>query len=339
MYRGKLPMFKAIIVNKTEDEKIYAQLTNIEDSELPAEGNVTIAVHYSDVNFKDGLCLSGKGRLVREYPHIPGIDFSGIVLESEDSRFEPGDKVINTGWRVGEIWFGGYSQKAKVKGDWLVPLPRSMSLKDSMIIGTAGLSAMLGIIELEDNGMRPEMGPILVTGATGGVGSIAVAILASLGYEVTCVTGNVNKNKTYLNQLGATNIIEREPLAQPLNKTLESAIWGGCIDTVGGVILARILAQMKHETAVAAIGNAADSSLPGSVIPFLLRGIKLIGIDSASKETPKRIRAWQRLASDLPTDLLKLIGTEITLSDVIQAGEDILAGNTFGRLVVNVKDA
>ena len=332
-------MFKAIIVNKTEDEKIFAQLSDIEDSQLPVEGNVTIEVHYSDVNFKDGLCLSGKGRLVREYPHIPGIDFSGIVLESRDSRFKTGDKVINTGWRVGEIWFGGYSQKARVKGDWLVPLPDSMSLKNSMVIGTAGLSAMLGIIELEDNGMRPDTGPVLVTGATGGVGSIAVAVLASLGYEVTCVTGDINKNKSFLNKLGAKNIIERESLAQPLNKPLESAVWGGCIDTVGGVMLARILAQMKHETAVAAIGNAGDSSLPASVIPFLLRGIKLIGIDSASKETSKRIRAWQRLSYDLPPDLLKLIGTEIMLSEVIQAGEDILAGNTFGRLVVNVKDA
>ena len=332
-------MFKAIIVNKTEDEKIFAQLSDIEDSQLPVEGNVTIEVHYSDVNFKDGLCLSGKGRLVREYPHIPGIDFSGIVLESRDSRFKTGDKVINTGWRVGEIWFGGYSQKARVKGDWLVPLPDSMSLKNSMVIGTAGLSAMLGIIELEDNGMRPDTGPVLVTGATGGVGSIAVAVLASLGYEVTCVTGDINKNKSFLNKLGAKNIIERKSLAQPLNKPLESAVWGGCIDTVGGVMLARILAQMKHETAVAAIGNAGDSSLPASVIPFLLRGIKLIGIDSASKETSKRIRAWQRLSYDLPPDLLKLIGTEIMLSEVIQAGEDILAGNTFGRLVVNVKDA
>ena len=332
-------MFKAIIVNKTEDGRIYAQLSDVEDSQLPAEGNVKIEVHYSDVNFKDGLCLSGKGKLVREYPHIPGIDFSGIVLESEDSRFKPGDEVIHTGWRVGEIWFGGYSQKAKVRGDWLVPLPKSMSLKNSMIIGTAGLSAMLGIIELEDNGMRPDSGPILVTGSTGGVGSIAVAILASLGYEVTCVTGNVSKNTTFLNQLGAANVIEREPLSQPLNKALESAVWGGCIDTVGGVMLARILAQMKSDTAVAAIGNAGDSSLPTSVIPFLLRGIKLIGIDSASKETSKRIRAWQRLSSDLPIDMLDLIGSEIMLSEVIQAGEDILAGNTFGRLVVNVKDA
>ena len=332
-------MFKAIIVNQTEDGRIQAQLSDIEDSQLPTEGNVTIEVHYSDVNFKDGLCLSGKGKLVREYPHIPGIDFSGIVLESEDACFKPGDKVISTGWRVGEIWFGGYSQKAKVKGEWLVPLPKSMSLKNSMIIGTAGLSAMLGIIELEDNGMRPDTGPILVTGATGGVGSIAVAVLASLGYEVTCVTGNVSKNTTFLNQLGATNIIERETLSKPMNKTLESAVWGGCIDTVGGVMLARILAQMKSNTAVAAIGNAGDSTLPASVIPFLLRGIKLIGIDSASKETSKRIRAWQRLSSDLPSDMLDLIGSEIMLSEVIQAGEDILAGNTFGRLVVNVKDA
>ena len=187
--------------------------------------------------------------------------------------------------------------------------------------------------------MMPDTGPILVTGATGGVGSIAVAVLASLGYEVTCVTGNVSKNTTFLNQLGATNIIERETLSKPMNKTLESAVWGGCIDTVGGVMLARILAQMKSNTAVAAIGNAGDSTLPASVIPFLLRGIKLIGIDSASKETSKRIRAWQRLSSDLPSDMLELIGSEIMLPEVIQAGEDILAGNTFGRLVVNVKDA
>ena len=331
-------MFKAIIVNKAEDERISAHISDVDESQLPADGNVTIEVHYSDVNFKDGLCLNGKGRLVREYPHIPGIDFSGIVLESDDSRFSPGDKVINTGWRVGELWFGGYSQKARVKAEWLVPLPEQMSLKQAMAIGTAGLSAMLGIIELEDNGMTPENGPVLVTGATGGVGSIAVAVLSSLGYEVSATTGDVEKNTPFLEQLGATTIINRKTLQEPLNKVLESAVWGGCIDSVGGVTLARILAQMKHETAVAAIGNAGDSSLPATVIPFLLRGIKLIGIDSASKAIPKRIRAWERLSSDLPSEKLSLISTEISLLDTIQAGKDILVGNTFGRLVVNVKD-
>ena len=332
-------MFKAIIVNKAEDETISAHISDVDESQLPADGNVTIEVHYSDVNFKDGLCLNGKGRLVREYPHIPGIDFSGIVLESDDPRFSSGDKVINTGWRVGEVWFGGYSQKARVKAEWLVPLPEQMSLKQAMAIGTAGLSAMLGIIELEDNGMTPENGPVLVTGATGGVGSIAVAVLSSLGYEVSATTGDVEKNTPFLNQLGATTIINRQTLQEPLNKVLESAVWGGCIDSVGGVTLARILAQMKHETAVAAIGNAGDSSLPATVIPFLLRGIKLIGIDSASKAIPKRIRAWERLSRDLPSEKLSLISTEISLLDTIQAGKDILVGNTFGRLVVNVKDA
>ena len=332
-------MFKAIIVNKAEDETISANISDVDESQLPADGNVTIEVHYSDVNFKDGLCLNGKGRLVREYPHIPGIDFSGIVLESDNALFKPGDKVINTGWRVGEIWFGGYSQKARVKAEWLVPLPEHMSLKEAMAIGTAGLSAMLGVIELEDNGMTPENGPVLVTGATGGVGSIAVAVLSSLGYEVTATTGDVKKNSPFLRQLGAAKIIDRQTLQEPLNKTLESAVWGGCIDTVGGVTLARILAQMKHETAVAAIGNAGDSSLPGTVIPFLLRGIKLIGIDSANKAIPKRIQAWERLSRDLPSEKLSLISKEISLFDVIQAGKDILAGNTFGRLVVNVKDA
>ena len=332
-------MFKAIIVNKAEDETISAHISDVDESQLPADGNVTIEVHYSDVNFKDGLCLNGKGRLVREYPHIPGIDFSGIVLESDDPRFSSGDKVINTGWRVGEVWFGGYSQKARVKAEWLVPLPEQMSLKQAMAIGTAGLSAMLGIIELEDNGMTPENGPVLVTGATGGVGSIAVAVLSSLGYEVSATTGDVEKNTPFLNQLGATTIINRQTLQEPLNKVLESAVWGGCIDSVGGVTLARILAQMKHETAVAAIGNAGDSSLPATVIPFLLRGIKLIGIDSASKAIPKRIRAWERLSRDLPSEKLALISTEISLLDTIQAGKDILVGNTFGRLVVNVKDA
>ena len=331
-------MFKAIIVNKAEDETISAQISDIDESQLPADGNVTIEVHYSDVNFKDGLCLNGKGRLVREYPHIPGIDFSGIVLESDDSRFSPGDKVINTGWRVGEVWFGGYSQKARVKAEWLVPLPEQMSLKQAMAIGTAGLSAMLGIIELEDNGMTPENGPVLVTGATGGVGSIAVAVLSSLGYEVSATTGDIEKNTPFLKQLGATTIIDRKTLQEPLNKVLESAVWGGCIDSVGGVTLARILAQMKHETAVSAIGNAGGSSLPATVIPFLLRGIKLIGIDSASKAIPKRIRAWERLSRDLPSEKLSLISTEISLLDTIQAGKDILVGNTFGRLVVNVKD-
>ena len=331
-------MFKAIIVNKAEDERISAHISDVDESQLPADGNVTIEVHYSDVNFKDGLCLNGKGRLVREYPHIPGIDFSGIVLESDDSRFSPGDKVINTGWRVGEVWFGGYSQKARVKAEWLVPLPEQMSLKQAMAIGTAGLTSMLGIIELEDNGMTPENGPVLVTGATGGVGSIAVAVLSSLGYEVSATTGDVEKNTPFLEQLGATTIINRKTLQEPLNKVLESAVWGGCIDSVGGVTLARILAQMKHETAVAAIGNAGDSSLPATVIPFLLRGIKLIGIDSASKAIPKRIRAWERLSSDLPSEKLSLISTEISLLDTIQAGKDILVGNTFGRLVVNVKD-
>ena len=220
-------MFKAIIVNKAEDETISAHISDVDESQLPADGNVTIEVHYSDVNFKDGLCLNGKGRLVREYPHIPGIDFSGIVLESDDPHFSPGDKVINTGWRVGEVWFGGYSQKARVKAEWLVPLPEKMSLKQAMAIGTAGLAAMLGIIELEDNGMTPENGPVLVTGTTGGVGSIAVAVLSSLGYEVSATTGDVEKNTPFLKQLGATTIINRQTLQEPLNKVLESAVWGG----------------------------------------------------------------------------------------------------------------
>ncbi|CUH87386.1 Acrylyl-CoA reductase AcuI [Phaeobacter sp. CECT 5382] len=329
-------MFNALIVNKDEDSGLAtAAVEQISLDRLP-EAEVTVAVEYSTVNYKDGLCLSPKGGgLVRKYPHIPGIDFAGTVEASDDARYKPGDKVVLTGWRVGEAHWGGYSQKARVKADWLVPLPAGLDSRQAMAVGTAGLTAMLSVMALEDHGMQKNHGPVLVTGAAGGVGSVATAILANLGYEVAAVTGRP-ETEDYLRSLGATQIVAREELNETVKRPLESENWAGCIDAVGGAMLARVLGQMKYGASVAAVGLAGGADLPATVIPFLLRGVNLLGIDSVMQPYDNRLRAWQRLATDLPMEKLEAMVQPAVLSDLPKLGAEILQGQVKGRVVVDV---
>ena len=326
--------FNALVVNKSEDGTVRAGVEQLTLEQLP-EGNVTVAVEYSTVNYKDGLCLSTGGGLVRNYPHVPGIDFAGTVESSDDDRYKPGDKVVLTGWRVGEAWWGGYSQKARVKADWLVPLPAGLSTQDAMAVGTAGLTAMLSVIALEKHGLTPSDNPVLVTGAAGGVGSVATAILANLGYKVAGVTGRP-ETAGYLTSLGASEIIPREEINETVKRPLEGERWSGCIDAVGGAMLARVLGQMVYGGSVASVGLAGGAGLPATVIPFLLRGVNLLGIDSVMRPYADRVEAWQRIASDLPMDKLHGMVQSATLSDLPQLGSDILAGKVRGRVVVDV---
>ena len=327
-------MFNALVVNKDEDEKTSAEVEKVSIDQLP-EGNVTVAVEYSTVNYKDGLCIGSGGGMVRNYPHVPGIDFSGTVEASDDDRYSPGDKVVLTGWRVGEVQWGGYSQKARVNADWLVPLPELISSKQAMAIGTAGLTAMLAIIALEQHGLQKSNGSVLVTGGSGGVGSVAIAILSKLGYEVATVTGRP-ESADYLKSLGASIIVPREELNEAIKRPLEKQVWSGCVDTVGGEMLARVFGQMFYGSSVAAVGNAGGARLPASVMPFILRGVNLLGIDSVMQPYQNRLKAWERLASDLPMDKLEAMITPATLSDLPRLGVDILRGQVRGRVVVDV---
>ena len=328
-------MFDALMVNKDEESgKTHAEVTQIDLDRLP-EGDVTVAVEYSTVNYKDGLCIGPGGGLVRKYPHIPGIDFAGTVEASDDDRYKPGDKVVLTGWRVGEAHWGGYAQKARVKADWLVPLPEGLDTRQAMAVGTAGFTAMLSVMALEDHGLVPGNGPVLVTGAAGGVGSVGVAILAALGHEVAGVTGRPD-TADYLKSLGATQIVAREELNETVKRPLESETWAGCIDAVGGEMLARVLGQMKYGGSVAAVGLAGGAGLPATVIPFLLRGVNLLGIDSVMQPYDNRLRAWQRIGKDLPLSKLEDMVVPATLSDLPKLGADILNGQVRGRVVVDV---
>ena len=326
--------FNALVVDKSEDGTVRAGVEQLTLEQLP-EGNVTVAVEYSTVNYKDGLCLSSGGGLVRNYPHIPGIDFAGTVESSDDDRYKPGDKVVLTGWRVGEVWWGGYSQKARVKADWLVPLPTGLSTQDAMAVGTAGLTAMLSVIALEKHGLTPSDNPVLVTGAAGGVGSVATAILANLGYKVAGVTGRP-ETADYLTSLGASEIIPREEINETVKRPLEGERWSGCIDAVGGAMLARVLGQVVYGGSVASVGLAGGAGLPATVIPFLLRGVNLLGIDSVMRPYEDRVEAWKRIASDLPIEKLQGMVQPATLCDLPQLGKDILAGQVRGRVVVDV---
>ncbi|MGJ8583445.1 MAG: acrylyl-CoA reductase (NADPH) [Marinosulfonomonas sp.] len=327
-------MFKALVVEKDDAGKTHAAVQEISTDQLP-QGDVTVAVEYSTVNYKDGLCIGPGGGLVRNYPHVPGIDFSGTVESSTDPRYAVGDKVVLTGWRVGEAHWGGYAQKARVNADWLVKLPEGLTPKQAMAVGTAGFTAMLSVIALEDHGLAAGQGPVLVTGAAGGVGSVATAILANLGYEVAAVTGRP-ETADYLKHLGASQIVPREELNETVKRPLETESWAGCIDAVGGEMLARVLGQMKYGSSVAAVGLAGGANLPASVVPFLLRGINLLGIDSVMRPYPDRVRAWQRIARDLPMDKLEAMITPAVLDDLPALGADILAGKVQGRVVVDV---
>lgn len=328
-------MFNALVVNKDEDTgKTSAAVEQISLDDLP-EAEVTVAVDYSTVNYKDGLCIGPGGGLVRKYPHIPGIDFAGTVEASSDARYKAGDKVVLTGWRVGEAHWGGYSQKARVRADWLVPLPEGLTTRQAMAVGTAGFTAMLAVMALEDHGLQKDHGPVLVTGAAGGVGSVATAILANLGYEVAAVTGRP-ETADYLRSLGATQIVAREDINETVKRPLESETWAGCVDAVGGAMLARVLGQMKYGASVAAVGLAGGANLPATVVPFLLRGVNLLGIDSVMQPYDNRLRAWERIATDLPMDKLEAMIQPATLQDLPQLGADILKGQVKGRVVVDV---
>lgn len=325
-------MFKALIVEKDDEGKTSASVQEIAEDRLP-EGDVTVAVEYSTVNYKDGLCIGPGGGLVRNYPHVPGIDFAGTVEASDDARYKPGDKVVLTGWRVGENRWGGYAEKARVMADMLVPLPEGLTTRQSMAVGTAGFTAMLAVMALEDHGIKD--GPVLVTGAAGGVGSVATAILANLGHHVAAVTGRPETGD-YLKSLGAAQIVPREDLAETVKRPLEAETWGGCVDAVGGAMLARVLGQMQYGASVAAVGLAGGASLPATVVPFLLRGVNLLGIDSVMQPYENRLRAWERIARDLPMDKLDTMIQPATLADLPGLGADILKGQVKGRVVVDV---
>ena len=327
-------MFNALMIDKDADGITTAEVRSIDLDRLP-EAEVTVAVEYSTLNYKDGLCLGSGGGLVRTYPHVPGIDFAGTVEASTDARYAPGDRVISTGWRVGEAHWGGYAQKARVKADWLVPLPEGLSSKQAMAVGTAGLTAMLAVMALEAHGLVPGHAPVLVTGASGGVGSIATAILAQLGHEVACVTGRP-ETADYLRTLGACEIVAREEVAETVKRPLEGERWSGCVDAVGGAMLARVLGQMRYGTSVAAVGLAGGSALPATVIPFLLRGVNLLGIDSVLRPYSDRVEAWDRIMRDLPMGKLEAMVQPATLSDLPRLGADILKGAVKGRIVVDV---
>ena len=327
--------FNALMVTRDEHKTIHHAISKLTVDDLPADGDVLVKVRYSTVNYKDGLCLSGNGGLVRTYPHVPGIDFAGEVVSSADLRYKPGDLVVLTGWRVGEVWWGGYAQFARVRADWLVPLAAGLDCRQAMAIGTAGLTAMLSVLALETAGITPDRGPVLVTGAAGGVGSVATALLAARGYEVTALTGRA-ETADYLRGLGASNVLDRAVMLDGADKLLESEQWAGCVDSVGSTILARTLAQMKYGGAVATVGLAAGSDLPTTVIPFIIRGVSLLGVDSVMCPYERRVLAWARLATDLQQAHLASATTEIGLADVTALGADILAGKVKGRVVVDV---
>ncbi|MEM7408399.1 MAG: MDR family oxidoreductase [Pseudomonadota bacterium] len=327
--------FRGLLLEKSEEGEVSVAVQDLDETRLP-DGDVTVAVEYSTVNYKDGLCLGkGGGGLVRDYPHIGGIDFAGTVEASSDARYQAGDRVVLTGWRVGEAWWGGYAEKARVKADWLVPLPEGLTTRQAMAVGTAGFTSMLSVMALEDHGLKTGQGPVLVTGAAGGVGSVAVAALATLGYEVAAVTGRP-ETADYLRELGATAIVERESINEAVKRPLEKESWAGCIDAVGGEMLARVLGQMMYGASVAAVGLAAGPSFPGTVIPFLLRGVNLLGIDSVMQPYDNRVRAWQRVAQAVPLDKLEAMVVPASLADVPGLAKDIVKGQVRGRVVVDV---
>ncbi|WP_041803180.1 MDR family oxidoreductase [Rhodopseudomonas palustris] len=324
--------FKAIRIDKA-DKGTVAALTQFDEAEL-MEGDVTVAVEWSTVNYKDGLAVTGKAPVVRRFPMIAGIDLAGTVLQSSHPDWQAGDKVICNGWGMGETHLGAYAEKARVKGDWLVRLPEGLSTRDAMAIGTAGYTAMLAVLALENHGLTPAAGPIVVTGAAGGVGSVAIAVLSKLGYHVIASTGRIAE-VPYLRELGASEVIERSELNGPA-KPLAKERWAGGIDSVGSTTLANVLSMTKYRGAIAACGLAAGMDLPTSVAPFILRGVCLLGIDSVMCPIALRQLAWLRLASDLDKGKLAEITHEINLDEVIAAGAKVLAGEVRGRIVVKI---
>ena len=332
--------FTALVLDE-DGGRVHAAIKELPVAALP-EGDVVVAISYSTLNYKDGMIVNGLGRMVRNYPHIPGIDFVGIVEESKSPAFKPGDPVILTGWRVGEIHWGGYAQKARVKSEWLVPLPAGLTPVRAMAIGTAGFTAMLSLMALEDHGLTPEAGEVVVTGATGGLGSVAVALLAANGYRVAASTGRP-EFQDYLKTLGATTCLDRSEFAPAdfiesgkLGPPLGAERWAGAIDTVGGATLSTLVATMKYWSSIAVCGLASGNELHASLLPFLLRGVNLLGIESGTCPMPRRALAWKRLAEELPMDALDAMTRVAPLGDVPGIASEILLGRVRGRTVIDV---
>lgn len=325
-------MFTGILIEK-DDQGYRAAIKDIDESVLP-EGDVTINVSHSTLNYKDALAITGKGPVVRKFPMVPGIDLVGTVEQSESDKFNVGDQVLLNGFGVGETHCGGLAQKARLKSEWLIPLPKAFSPRQAMAIGTAGYTAMLCVIALEKNGITPDKGEILVTGANGGVGSFSIAILAKLGYKVVASTGRVDQAE-YLEKLGASEVIDRKVLSEP-GRPLAKERWAGAIDSAGSHTLANVCASIQYGGAVAACGLAQGMDLPASVAPFILRGVTLAGIDSVMRPIEDRIEAWQRLADILDPEVFEDISTDISLSEVVSTAEELMAGKIRGRVVVNI---
>ncbi|NBN71944.1 acryloyl-CoA reductase [Proteus sp. G2618] len=323
---------KALLVEQY-DNKLSASVQSVDEKKLPIH-EVIVDIHYSTLNYKDGLAITGKGKILRQFPMVPGIDFSGVVHHTEDPRFHIGQHVLLTGWGVGESHWGGLAQKAGVKGDWLTVVPEGLSLKNAMTIGTAGFTAMLCVMALEQGGVTPENGDILVTGASGGVGSTAISLLTALGYQVTALSGRAS-NHDYLRKLGAKNIITREEF-EPAGRALDKQRWAGAIDTVGGQILANILSQTNYNGTVAACGLAGGFSLPTTVMPFILRNVRLQGVDSVYFPAEKRAQVWQRLLKLLPETFYRQATTEITLDEVPRYAQMIMDNQVTGRTLVKL---
>ncbi len=325
-------MFSAILINKTEAGQIV-EVTQLDEAQLP-EGDVTVDVEYSTLNYKEGLAITGKSPVVRKFPMVPGIDLAGTVSASSNSDWKVGDKVVLNGWGVGESHWGGLAQKARLKGDWLVPLPKQFSTKQAMAIGTAGYTAALCVDALVAHGVNPAHGEVLVTGSTGGVGSVAIALLSKAGFNVVAATGKASE-ADYLKKLGATSVIDRAELGAA-GKPLQKERWAGVVDAVGSHTLANACAQTRYGGAVAACGLAGGMDLPASVAPFILRGVSLLGIDSVMAPRARRLKAWERLARDLDPATLDLIATEVSLAQSVSAAADLIAGKVRGRILVNV---
>ncbi|SON54718.1 Acrylyl-CoA reductase AcuI [Hartmannibacter diazotrophicus] len=325
--------FKAILVERDEAKKQSVRVAEIGPEDL-MDGNVTVHVDYSTVNYKDGLAITGKLPVVRRWPMIPGIDFAGRVVSSDDPVFKPGDEVVLNGWGVGEAHLGAYAQYARVNGDWLIHKPEGLSPAECMMIGTAGYTAMLCVLALEKHGLDPRMGPVVVSGASGGVGTVAISLLAKLGWHVIAVTGRTSE-ADFLKSLGAAEIIDRAELSET-PKLLAKERWIAGVDTVGSTILANILSMTTGEGAVAACGNAQGMDLPTSVAPFILRGVSLLGVNSVTVPREKRIQAWERLATDLDKDKLKALTTEIGFDDLIETAKAITEGKVRGRVVAKI---
>ena len=326
-------MFNALVLNKKDDHKATGKIEEINISDLP-EGDVLIKIYYSTLNYKDSLALTSSSPIVRNFPMVPGIDFSGEVEESSNSNFKIGEKVVLNGYGVGEKYWGGMAQKARVNGNWLVKLPEKFSLKQAMAIGTAGYTAMLCVLALEKNGITPDKGEVLVTGATGGVGSVAITILNKLGYQV-CASSGRAEHSEYLKSLGAQRIIDRSELSEK-GRPLGKEIWAGAIDSVGSFTLANICASIKYGGTVAACGLAQGFDLPATVMPFILRGVNLAGIDSVYCSLEDRVKAWQRLAVDLDINQLDKMISVIPLNKVMNSANNMLAGKSYGRIIIDV---